>query len=66
MKMSNAEEVRDWLQAVDAFESGNYEEAILKFSGLNPNAKIMFNIGCCFYCLHDYSRAAQVSEISVT
>jgi len=59
--MANAEDVNHWLEAIESFNRSKNDDAILKFQSLNPTAKIMFNIGCCFLSSDDYTRALQVS-----
>lgn len=59
--MTSAEDVNHWLEAFQSFDHSQYDDAIVKFQSLNPTAKIMFNIGCCFLSSEDYTRALQVS-----
>ena len=58
--MTSAEDVNHWLEAIQSFDHSQYDDAILKFQSLNPTAKVMFNIGCCFLSSEDYARALQV------
>ena len=60
--MTSADDVANWMEAIECFDSGQYENAIIQFQSLTPTARIMFNIGCCFLCSQDNTRALQVSS----
>lgn len=59
--MASADDVANWMEAINCFEAGQYDDAILQFQSLTPTARVMFNIGCCFLSsTNDFSRALQV------
>ena len=62
--MTSADDVTNWVEAIEYFESGQFENAIIQFQTLTPTARIMFNIGCCFLCSEDLNRALQVRLFS--
>ncbi|XP_066917601.1 NADPH oxidase activator-like [Clytia hemisphaerica] len=64
--MANAEDVTNWLEAIESFEQNQHEDAILKFQSLTPTAKVMFNIGCCFLSSNDCTRALQKLNHALT
>lgn len=60
--MTSADDVTNWIEAIECFDSGQYDSAIIQFQSLTPTARIMFNIGCCFLCSQDNIRALQVGS----
>ena len=59
--MSSAEEVELWMKGVNYFEDGRFKDAIFDFQRVSVTAKIVYNIGLCYYRLNEKSKAVKVS-----
>lgn len=55
--MSNADEIQIWFDAVQSYDNGDIDEAIKMFESTKRNAKMLFNIGCCYLKKEDLDRA---------
>lgn len=59
--MSSAEEVELWMKGVNQFEDGRFKDAIFDFQRVSMTAKIVYNIGLCYYRLNEKNKAVKVS-----
>ena len=58
--MNSAENIQNWFDAVSAYDDGVIEEAIDKFEICIRNAKIVFNLGCCYLKQENIQKAVDV------
>lgn len=59
--MSSAEEVGLWMKGVNQFEDGQFKDALVDFQRVSMTAKILYNIGLCYYRLNEKSKAIKVN-----
>eukprot|EP01112_Ceratiomyxa_fruticulosa_P022230 TRINITY_DN8082_c0_g1_i1.p1 TRINITY_DN8082_c0_g1~~TRINITY_DN8082_c0_g1_i1.p1 ORF type:complete len:592 (+),score=87.32 TRINITY_DN8082_c0_g1_i1:204-1979(+) len=49
--------IAKWVSACEAYKNGSYNEAITSFKALDPNSKILFNIGLSYSRLNQHNEA---------
>ncbi|XP_012556954.2 neutrophil cytosol factor 2 isoform X1 [Hydra vulgaris] len=57
--MNSASEIEKWSNAVNLYDNDEIEEAIKCFKAIPQNAKISFNISCCYLALGNVQLAAK-------
>jgi len=56
-KMATADDISLWYEAVNHYEIGEIDEAIEIFLSVKQNAKMLFNLGCCYLRKNDLANA---------
>lgn len=59
----NIKEIETWVQALDAYDSQEFEEALRQFDQIADTSKILFNCGVIYATLGEHDKAVR-SEVS--